>query len=347
MFSVSIIIPVYNVQNYIGRCLDSIFSQESDRVKLECILINDCTQDGSMDIVSEKLKGYKGNISFILKTHSQNQGLSAARNTGINAAHGEYVLFVDSDDHFEEGAIDYMVSCLEKTGCGEDVDIVMANSFVCNNQKPAMALDDNGEELLDNKNEKALRDLMTRRLFHTVWNKLIRKDLIVNYSLWFEDGIIDEDLLWSYLVFLNAKKVLVLPRVTYIYEDNPSSILNTSSPKISLVIRSRIIICDKILNSPPRLVCLEYYMYLYYIFIRGLDLSEHQNHKDGELQNNLVAIRKRLLHEVKEKQFYLLYLFFLTSKMPFYYVFSIKLCRRYFDNIASCILKISKFFTEF
>ena len=78
-----------------------------------------------------------------------------------------------------------------------------------------MTLDDNGEELLDNKNEEALRDLVTRRLFHTVWNKLIRRDFIVNNSLWFEDGIIYEDLLWSYLAFLNAKKVLVLPRVTY------------------------------------------------------------------------------------------------------------------------------------
>lgn len=346
MVSISIIIPIYNVQNYIGRCLDSIFSQESDRAKLECILINDCTSDGSMDVVSDKLKDYKGNISFILKTHSQNQGLSAARNTGINAAHGEYVLFVDSDDRFEEGAIDYMVSCLEKTGCRENVDIVMANTFVCKNQKPAMTLDDNGEELLDNKNEEALRDLVTRRLFHTVWNKLIRRDFIVNNSLWFEDGIIYEDLLWSYLAFLNAKKVLVLPRVTYIYEDNPSSILNTSSKKISLIIRSRIIICDKILNSPPRLVCLEYYMYLYYIFIRGLDLSEHQNPKDGELQDNLFAIRNRLLHEVKEKRFYLMYLFFLTSKKPFYYVYSIKLCRRYFDNVAKCIIRISKFFSE-
>ena len=344
MVSVSIIIPVYNVQNYIGRCLDSIFSQESDRVKLECILINDCTPDGSMEVVSDKLRNYIGNISFIIKNHSQNQGLSAARNTGINAAHSDFVLFVDSDDCFEEGAIDYMVSCLEKTGCGEDVDIVMANSFVCKNQKPAMDLDDNGEELLDNKNEEALRDLMTRRLFHTVWNKLIRKDLIVNNSLWFEDGIIDEDLLWSYMAFLNAKKVLVLPRVTYIYEDNPCSILNTSSKKISLIIKSRIIICNKILNSPPRLVCLEYYLYLYYIFIRGLDLSEQQNPKDGELQNNLAAIRNRLLHEVKEKRFYLMYLFFLTSKKPFYYVYSIKLYRRYYDNIAKCILKISKLF---
>ena len=96
--TISIIVPIYNVEKYIGRCLDSIFVQEYNGVDIECILVNDCTPDNSMDIVAKKLEFYHGKIIFKIKNLDKNGGLCMARNAGVEIAKGEYVLFVDSDD---------------------------------------------------------------------------------------------------------------------------------------------------------------------------------------------------------------------------------------------------------
>ena len=98
MIKVSIIIPIYKVEQYIEKCLNSVLEQSYDGVKIECILVDDCSPDKSMEIVHAIVGNYQGNISFVFLKHLENKGLSAARNTGLNAASGEYVMFVDSDD---------------------------------------------------------------------------------------------------------------------------------------------------------------------------------------------------------------------------------------------------------
>ena len=77
----SIIIPVYNVEKYIQRCLESVMSQETDSFETECIIVDDCTPDSSMDIIRKMVNDYQGSISFIFLNHQQNKGLSEARNT--------------------------------------------------------------------------------------------------------------------------------------------------------------------------------------------------------------------------------------------------------------------------
>lgn len=342
MLSISIIVPIYNVQDYIERCLDSILIQENCNIILECILINDCTTDASMDLVSKKLNGYGGNIKFIILDHTENRGLCAARNTGINAAHGEFVLFVDSDDRLEEGAIAYLVSGLEQIDSKDKVDIVVGNSFVCKNHKPAMDIVDTECVLINNKDEEGLCKLLNREIFHTVWNKLIKREIILSYHLYFEEGIIDEDLLWSYRAFLTAKHILVMPRITYIYEDNPRSIMNTTAGKVELRIKSRIVICNKLMDSPPREVVAEYYMYLFYVLTRAINLYEQYIPFDVSIREDLFKMRDRFLKLVKKSGCHLLFFFFLTSKKPLYYVTNFKLYRRYYDKIAIYVLKLDK-----
>ena len=89
MIKVSIIIPIYNVAQYIKRCIDSVLIQECVDCDIECILVNDCTPDDSMEIVRSMMDDYHGEIHFVICNHDKNKGLSAARNTGILVATGD------------------------------------------------------------------------------------------------------------------------------------------------------------------------------------------------------------------------------------------------------------------
>ena len=102
MLKVSIIIPVYNVAPYIIRCLDSIYNQSYPN--LEVIIIDDCGTDNSMAIIDSYLTSDQHDITRIIH-HHKNQGLSIARNTGINNANGEYLYFIDSDDYITSNCI--------------------------------------------------------------------------------------------------------------------------------------------------------------------------------------------------------------------------------------------------
>lgn len=153
-------------------------------------------------------------------------------------------------------------------------------------------------------------------------------------------------MLWSYLVFYYAKGVWVVPQITYIYKDNPGSIMNTSSERIAQRIYSRIIICNMILNCPPRLSFIEYYMYIFYILTRAINLFEI-NKSDSSVKvfcDDLTKLRDRILTEVYEKRLFSMYLFFLTTKKPLNTLTNFRWFRRYYDKIASFIMIISRYF---
>lgn len=340
MVSISIIVPIYKVEKYIGRCLDSIFGQEDKDISMECILVNDCTPDGSMEIVSQKLKNYKGNISFLIENHKENSGLCAARNTGLNKASGEYVFFVDSDDVLKPKTMRYFLNRIQRYG--SDIDVTVGNSWVGKTNEPIIQYE--REHLYENHSEYGLRKLLIREVIHTAWNKLIKRKFLIKNQLYFEDGIIDEDLLWSYLVFLHANRVLVLPKITYLYEDNPGSIMNTSSQKMALVIKSRTIICNQIIENPPKILTSEFFMYFFYVLLRAVDLYERNSEALSYLKDDLYDIRGRFLKLTRKKRYFILYLFFLITVKPFYHILSFSLVRRYYDKIAKGAMTLSRFF---
>ena len=107
---VSIIIPVYKVEDYIERCLRSVINQTYSR--LECILVDDCSPDNSVSIAKKVLAEFTFNAKFIF--HHQNEGLSVTRNTGIQHATGKYLYFLDSDDEITPDAIKRLVEISEK-----------------------------------------------------------------------------------------------------------------------------------------------------------------------------------------------------------------------------------------
>ena len=115
----SIILPVYNVEKYISECLKSIIPQLGE--KTELIIVDDRSPDMSIDICEKITEGVP---NIYIKKRSENGGLSAARNTGIEVAKGEYVWFVDSDDYIENNAVSILLKSIEE---GSKVDIVQFN----------------------------------------------------------------------------------------------------------------------------------------------------------------------------------------------------------------------------
>ena len=116
---ISIIVPVYNVERYICECFESIAAQTYEG-ELECIFVDDCGQDDSIALLEQLIASYSGPIQFSILHHEHNRGLSAARNTGIEHATGDYVYFLDSDDCITPDCIEKL-SALAKKYKGIDV----------------------------------------------------------------------------------------------------------------------------------------------------------------------------------------------------------------------------------
>jgi len=193
----------------------------------------------------------------------------------------------------------------------------------------------------DNADEACLRKLLTREWIHLVCNKLVRKEMMIACDDLFDEHIIDEDLLWAYLIFLHARKVIIAPKVTYIYDDTPGSIMNTSDQRIAHIINSRITICEKLLDTPPRMSAKEFFVYTFYVLMRAVNLYENNCGTMAELKDRLYTVRNELLRRVWRKHYFLLYLFFLSSVKPFYYVYHIKFFRHHYDNIARKVTNMS------
>lgn len=215
----SIIIPLYNVGQYIGKCVGSIGVQSFN--DYEAIFVDDGCTDSSAIIV-EELATKKG-IPFKL-IHQSNQGLSAARNAGLKEASGEYILFLDSDDWIEPDAL----STLAKNINGEDLICFSGKRYFedSGSFEEADLLEGRAYETgWDYYSENALR--RRKFAFVCVVLRAYRKQYLLGNNLFFEQGIKHEDNLFTPLACFYAKKVKVIPNVLYIYRIRGNSIMTS------------------------------------------------------------------------------------------------------------------------
>lgn len=207
---ISIIIPVYNVEKYIIGCLQSVTSQDY-KGDIECLLVDDCGSDLSMELAKEFIaSNKKANITFTILHHQHNRGLSAARNTGIDAATGEYVYFLDSDDSIAPKAIRLMAEPLQK----KKYDFVVANYQLTGSKDSAPVLGLKEGEYIGN--DKIVNSYHIQ-WFAMAWNKLVSLDFIKKNHLYFKEGLIREDELWSFKLACVATSMYVIPHSTYNY----------------------------------------------------------------------------------------------------------------------------------
>lgn len=224
MAKVSVIVPVYNVEKYITRCLTSLINQTLD--DLEIILVNDGSTDNSAEIIRE----YKRQHDNIILVEKENGGLSSARNFGLVYATGEYIAFLDSDDYVDRTTYQRMYEKAKATNS----DYVECNFYwkYDDYQKP-----DIGEKY-KNKNE------MFEKGRVVAWNKLIRRSIIINNNLRFPVGLYYEDVEFFYklISLINSFEFVEEPLIYYV--QRKESIVNNQDHRT----RQIFIVLDNVIN---------------------------------------------------------------------------------------------------
>lgn len=212
---ISIIIPVYKVEAYLRKCLDSVIGQTYR--ELEIILVDDGSEDNCGRICDE----YAGRDERIRVIHQQNGGVSAARNAGLAIASGDYLGFVDSDDWIEPDMYAYLLQGLKKEGA----DIAVCGHYDCCRDK----LHARGpESTAVCTTEEALRLLLKNdRIQNNLWDKLYRREMFQGIA--FPTGRVYEDFAVMDRVFVKAQRVAILPGRKYHYLMRADSIAGAAS----------------------------------------------------------------------------------------------------------------------
>lgn len=224
---ISIIIPVYGIKNYVRKCIKSVISQKNIiGLELECIIIDDATPDNSISIIENLLSNYNGLIKFKIIHHEKNKGLSAARNTGIMASKGDYLYFLDGDDFLENDCMSNLVQILNQY---PNVELIQAGAISC---ADGFNLEDR-DDLPDYVDDKRwIKRAFLKRVFPvTSWNKLIRREFVINNHLFFKEGIIHEDEHWNFFACKYLSSMAICKRNIYNYVVREGSIMNSDNKK--------------------------------------------------------------------------------------------------------------------
>lgn len=201
---ISIIVPIYNVEKYLAKCVQSILHQSYDN--LEIILIDDGSTDTS-PIICDQLSARDNRI---LVVHQANGGLSSARNAGLDRATGDYIGFVDSDDWIEEDMYMTLLTAAKEY----NADIAICTHFV-DKEKETIPVNNTGEHKIYSR-EEALKELFKDKLIKNyAWNKLYKKELFTNIR--FPIGRFFEDIAVIYKLFNQASKVVLICESKYHY----------------------------------------------------------------------------------------------------------------------------------
>lgn len=231
MAKVSIIVPVFNIEDYLPACLDSIYNQTMK--DFELILVDDCSEDGCYDIC-ESNKSRFSNIKVIHKKH--NEGLVAARKTGLHNATSEYVLYIDGDDWIASDMVEHMY----KTIISEDVDVVMCGRYEDTGDVSKRVYHGipsgryNKKELIEKVYSRMIvnGDFFEWGIFPGVWDKLFKKDYLLPYQNQVDVRItMGEDALCTYPCLLNVNSIYILDECLYHYRQNPTSMVRKREDK--------------------------------------------------------------------------------------------------------------------
>ena len=231
MKRLSIIIAIYNVENYVHQCLDSIFRQGLDENDFEVIIINDGTEDNSINVITDIVNQHQ-NITII---NQENQGSSIAWNNGIDIANGEFILIVDADDLLIERRLKPLLEKAMET----KADIVVANFIELDDEKIT-------ETMLSHLNSRAMDVLYQEKTGHElfledlhpsqcyVWRKLYKRSFLKEKHLTFVPGILFQDIPFTNECYLIAGKCIKATQPLYIYRKRNLAVTYAYSVKKGL-----------------------------------------------------------------------------------------------------------------
>lgn len=218
---IDIIVPVYNTQEYIQQCLTSIATQLTEDIRV--YIINDASKDNSLSIINQFARKY----NFTVYSKRNNEGLSAARNSGMDISHGDYIIFLDSDDWLQEGCLKFIKeSLLSKP----DVLIGLIEGIDTENSKrayidPKININFNGDILM--------YILQTKLKIAPAQKYIVSRKFVKKHNLRFEN-LLHEDQLWSPKILTLAESIKLFPNYFYKYRLRRNSLSTIFSMKLCL-----------------------------------------------------------------------------------------------------------------
>ncbi len=228
--SISVIIPMYNAEKYIGECLDSILAQTFD--DYEIIVVDDCSTDDSCKIVENYMNG-EGQYKIQLVKLSENSGMpSTPRNRGLEISRGEYLFFMDDDDAVTDTAFEELYNVAKKF----DADVVHCQKFftapgetVTTDKNLLKAISNERRDIIaspewePNDFAKRVINFSEHKIAWAPWQHFIKRDLLVKMNIEFPPLSISDDFLFSFFILCTAKKYLTVPNTIYIYRVRQNS----------------------------------------------------------------------------------------------------------------------------
>lgn len=218
---VSILVPVYNVEKYFARCLETLFSQTYSDI--EYVFVNDCTPDKSMYVLQETLEKYPSRANSVkIIENKQNLGIAIVRNTLLENATGEYVLFVDSDDWIEVDAIEKFVDKAQQS----NADIVGCDYFEEYPDRQVLF-----KQSYPSHHVEAMKAMTLLRIKGVLWKLFMRRELIVHNNTYFVPEVqFGEDYIFCCKLFFYAKSFSCVDEALYHYvQYNPNNYCSTDS----------------------------------------------------------------------------------------------------------------------
>lgn len=214
---VSFVVPIFNVEKYLEQCVSSILSQTYDNI--EVILVD----DGSTDNSGKICDNFAQKDKRVKVIHKKNGGLSSARNAGLDALTGDYVVFTDSDDYVSSDMVQTMLNKLEST----DSDLIMCNFAYTDENGNVTDNFTDGNESGEYDNNQLLSTIAAGWTFGAVaWNKIYKAKLFDN-NLRFTEGKLAEDEFMAHRLLAKVKKAFVISDVLYYYRQRSGSIINS------------------------------------------------------------------------------------------------------------------------
>lgn len=228
--TVSIIIPVYNVAPYVDRCILSVMRQSFSAT--ECVIVDDGSKDDSIDRCQRLIDLYKGTTRFTIIHHQKNRGLSAARNTGTDAATSDYIYYVDSDDELTPDCLEKLVAPVMEDN---SIEMVMGAYATISIPRTFRRMQFLFQRIRFRKNmpmELRTNEEVYRWYYQgirpvCVWNKLLKLAFVRAHGLYNKEGLLYEDSLWTFYLMRFLRHAAFVHDVTYFYHRNHHSIRAT------------------------------------------------------------------------------------------------------------------------
>jgi len=333
MVTVSIIVPMYNVEKYIQRCIESVMMQSTAWAVIECIIVDDYSSDKSFELASNLIGSYDGEVQFRLIKNGQNCGVSVTRNRGIRHSTGEFILFLDADDQLKPECMSVL---LNGHHAHPEADAIIGNVY--ENGRDQVQYNIAHPKYIDNGADARRWMLKEKKCF--LWNKLFRREMLIDNQLFFMPGIIYEDILWTYQFYAKVSSIYILPNVTYVYEYNENSITK-SLQKADLLVKSYTTICKEILaNDYEKELFVEQHLFIFWALMNAVDVARRTTISRLS-SKSLSQAKRKLMNKTLSHFRLLLALYFIIMYWPFYHITQWRLFRRYYLNISRGVEKIA------